>query len=94
MGYVLSNYSWALKSDTVVSTSRSDPSPSTPAPPTLLDSKLLKELLSKVFGMDEKFESLQDLLLSSHCKFDSVEKIWATSKETSADVAKIRLKLE
>lgn len=98
MGYILSNDSLVLKYDTVALASPSNPSPPTPTAPTPLDSKRLKDLLSKVFGMDEKFKALQDLFLLSHYKFDSIvdsiEKIWATMKEIGTDIAKIRLKLE
>lgn len=91
------NDSWVLKFDTTTPVSPSDPS-TTPVPPNPLDAKLLEELLEKVSRMDEKFEALQNLLLSSHCKFDtvaeSIEKIRASSKETGTDVAMIQLKLE
>lgn len=102
MGCACLKDSWVLKFEAnfagvAIQDIPSDSSPSNPLPPHSLVSKLFEDILEKFSEMDEKFEFLQDLLLATHFKMDrvneSMEKVWAISKETGTDVANISLKL-
>ncbi|KAG5581190.1 hypothetical protein H5410_051817 [Solanum commersonii] len=52
---------------------------------------LVSDLVFSVTAMEEKVDSLKDLLLASHFKIDDVKDI---TKETSVDVANIRLRID
>lgn len=93
MGYTLLNDSWALKYEPPLGLAHEslvDNSPSNRDPSILPDSKLVEELISKISSMDARFEAQQNLLISTHYKFDAINE---TTKETGTDVTKIKLQL-
>ncbi|KAH0633214.1 hypothetical protein KY284_036000 [Solanum tuberosum] len=51
----------------------------------------ISDVMTKLTAMGEQVDCLKDLLLAAHFKIDNVKDV---SKETGADVAKIRLRLD
>ena len=72
----------------------SQPGPSTKvkkSDPSAISSECYAELLAKLSSMDDKIESIKDLMAST---LFQIEKIRDTTKETGADVSRLRVKLD